>query len=196
MSAFENSKLVEAEALARLQPYLIERSGTAENPGRFILNEKGPLAKNLQETVGDVLLTHRDTQRLVSIEIKAERKHTGNAFIECWSNLNLSDQESWEARGSNPGWAWKLYPGLLFYYFLDADTLYIIKGYKLWQWMHLTRSQGTSIGATRIHDFRRVCQKASAQLNDTWGHLVPLSVLAAEVGIQVVHLNSIEGVAA
>ena len=190
MSDFAASKAVEAEAITRLLPYMQEKAG------RFVLNEKGPLAKELQETVGDALVTQRGTGRLVSVEVKAERRHTGNLFIECWSNLNLDSAESWEARGSNPGWAWKMYPGLLFYYFLEPDALYIVKGYKLWRWMHATPSKSGALGATRIHDFKRVRQSKAQQLNDTWGHLVPVTVINAEVGVQVVYPLSYSKVAA
>lgn len=185
MNPFNRSKMIEAEAISRLTPFLCERTGTSQSPGRFVLIDKGPLAKELQATIGDVLLTHRGTGRLVSVEVKAEQRHTGNLFIECWSNLNLADEESWEARGSNPGWAWKMHPGLLFYYFLDTDTLYIIKGYRLWNWMHGQPSRSGAVGATRIHDFERKCTR-SDQMNDTWGHIVPVRVIADEVGVQTV----------
>lgn len=191
MNAFDRSRQIEAEAMRRLTPFIHERSGTSDKPGRFVLIEKGPLAKDLQETIGDVLMTHRQTGRLVSVEIKAEQKYTGNFFVECWSNLNLDNAESWEARGSNPGWAWKLHPGLLFYYFLDTDSLYIIKGYRLWHWMHMQKSRSAAVGATRIHDFRRCCVR-SDQLNDTWGHLVPVDVIRDEVGFHFIRPTEIE----
>lgn len=195
MNPYERSRQVEAEAMRRLTPFIHERSGTADEPGRFVLIEKGPLAKDLQATIGDVLMTNRKTGRLVSVEIKAEQKHTGNLFIECWSNLNLDSPESWEARGSNPGWAWKLHPGLLFYYFLDVDALYVIKGYALWHWMHCKPSLSNALGASRVHDFRKI-RVNSDQMNDTWGHLVPLLVLQNEVGVHHFNPLSLKGEAA
>ena len=186
MVGFSDSRLVEARSLQILEPFLSEYSGTDEQRGRFVLIEKGPLAAQLQETIGDVLMTHR-IGRLVSVEIKAEQSNNyGNLFLECWSNLNLGDANAWEGRGSNPGWAWKLHPGLLFYHFLDQDELYIFKGYRLWKWMHDTPSQSGAKGATRIHDFPRKPQNKYSQKNDTWGHCVPLNILREEVGYQFV----------
>ena len=47
MNPFERSRQVEAEAMRRLTPFIHERSGTPDQPGRFVLIEKGPLAKDL-----------------------------------------------------------------------------------------------------------------------------------------------------
>lgn len=184
MNGYSNSRMVEARSLAILTPFIEEYSGTEEKRGRFVLIEKGPLAKQLQETIGDVLMNHR-VGRLVSVEIKAEQTNRyNNLFLECWSNLNLSSANDWEGRGSNPGWAWKLHPGLLFYHFIEQDELFIFNGFKLWKWMHDTPSQSNAKGASRIHDFPRKPQNKYEQRNDTWGHCVPLKVLKDEVGFQ------------
>ncbi len=183
MSAFKSCQEVEAEAVRRLTPFIEARSGEPGQWGRFVLTDKGPLAKGIQETIGDVLLNQPGTGRLASVEIKAEQKHTGNLYLECWSNLNIHDRDSWEARGSNPGWAWKMYPTFLFYYFLDQDRLYVIRGYSLWKWMHGSTSSSGAAGGTRIHDFRKA-QAGADQKNDTWGHLVPVDIIRKEVGLK------------
>lgn len=65
----------------------------------------------------------------------------------------------------------------------------------LWHWMHCKPSQSNAAGATRIHDFRKI--RASAdQLNDTWGHLVPLQVLHHEVGVHLFNPLSLQAGAA
>lgn len=74
MNAFETARGVEAQANAVLLPYLQEVSG-----GRLVLTNKGTLSKWLQESVGDALLM-RD-ERLYAVELKAERRHTGNLFL-------------------------------------------------------------------------------------------------------------------
>lgn len=181
MNGFDQARTVEAEAMFRLRPYLREQSD-----GQFVLIEKSPLAPVLQETIGDVMLNHRKTGRLVSVEVKAERKFTGNLFLEAWSNLNANDEGSWEARGSNPGWLLKLHPTLLFYYFLDVDRLFIFRAHRLFRWAFCQPSKSGAVAATRIHDFRRVVQQRYEQRNDTHGHIVDLATLAAEVGYQEV----------
>lgn len=182
MNGFAKAKTIEAEALVRLRPFLREHSD-----GQFVLIDKSPLARILQETIGDLLMTHRKTGRMVAVEVKAERKFTGNLFLETWSNRNLADGDGWEARGSNPGWLLKVHPTLLFYYFIDADKVYIIRMHRLVHWAYATPSKSNAAGATRINDFRCAAQSKYAQMNDTHGHLVPLEVIAKEVGYQLVN---------
>lgn len=187
MSGYEFARSVEAEAYVRLKPFLQAHSETG-----YVLVEKSPLARALQETVGDILFNHKKMGRLISVELKAERKHTGNFFLESWSNLNIKDAGSWEQRGSNPGWLLKIHPTLIFYYFLDVDRLYIIRAHRLARWAFATPAKGNCIGATRVHDFRTVVQSKYDQLNDTHGHLVPVDVIRDEVGFQLVFPRQIE----
>ncbi len=187
MDAFSSARGVEAEAYVRLKPYIREYSESG-----YVMVEKSPLATVLQETVGDIMFNHRKMGRLVTVEVKAERTHTGNLFLETWSNLNVSDVESFEARGNNPGWLLKIYPTLLFYYFLDTDRLYIIRFHKLARWAFETRSKNNPDCAPRIFDFREVAQSKYSQKNKTVGHLVPLSVIRDEVGYQMVFPGQLE----
>lgn len=187
MNGYESARGVEAEAMVALKPFLAEHSD-----GHFVLIEKSPLAKVLQETIGDVLFNHRSMGRMVSVEIKAERRHTGNLFLESWSNLNVGSEENWEAHGCNPGWLLKIHPTLIFYYFLDDDRLYIIRAYRLFKWAYATPSQTGGVGATRVHDFRMLEQSKYAQRNRTCGHIVPLDVIREEVGFQLVHPRQLE----
>jgi hypothetical protein len=172
MGAFDNARLVEARGMAILGPFLDE---TAD--GRLVLLTKGPLARALQETVGDAIFQATDG-RAWSVEIKVEQIHTGNLFLESWSNRNLEDRARHVAVGSNPGWLAKLRSDLLLYYFLDADRLYAFDLFKLKRW---------AFDEWAITKFPEKQQRSREQMNDTRGWCVPLVVLAREVGYRLVH---------
>lgn len=176
MSAFTSAKMVEAKAMMILGPFIRERACD----GQFVWNSKGPLAKSLQETVGDVFF-NTDTDRIWAVEIKAERKHTGNLFLETWSNKNLRERQSHADRGSNPGWLYKLRADMLMYYFIDSDDLYVIDVYSLKRWAFC----GGHNNAGNLWSYREVPQGTYEQLNDTYGRLVPIEDLkSADVGLK------------
>lgn len=171
MNAFESARGVEAQANAVLLPYLQEVSS-----GRLVLTNKGTLAKWLQESVGDALLM-RD-ERLYAVELKAERKHTGNLFLETWSNRNLESRASHAERGQTPGWLMKIRADLLLYYFIDADMLYSLDVLSLKRWV-FGHGDGTGMwGSGRLRERR---QGQYAQMNDTWGVLAPVAQLNDEL---------------
>jgi hypothetical protein len=147
--------------------------------GRYVRTDKGPLSRSLQERIGDVLYNSDDTE-VWSVEIKGEREHTGNLFIETWSNRSRF----------NRGWLDKLDADLLLYYFLDTKDLYAIRLQKLRAWAF-----GGSWGAAEyphgnIYRFREVKQRRWEQLNDTWGRLVPIETVRVELGFR--HLRGPE----
>jgi hypothetical protein len=164
MSGFTKAQAVEARGLRILLPFLEEQS----HEGRYVLTSKGRLAKHLQETVGDALF-NSDVETIHSVEFKIEEKHTGNLFIETWSNRNFDDKRDHAEYGPNPGWAHKLKADLLFYYFLDNDALYIINLFRLQQWAF-----GHHDVPGNIYRYREVPQGKYAQRNDTHGRLVPV----------------------
>lgn len=183
MNAFNSARGVEARSLALLSPFLEEAGNN------WVLTEKGKLGRYLQEVAGDLLLNDRHG-RLWCVELKAEERHTGNLFLETWSNRNLKDSRSHADRGSNPGWIYKSRADLLFYHFLDKDTLYVLNLFHLKQWAFCAHSEkrGERAGripaewmAGRMGDFPIRLQSKYDQLNDTWGHVVPVAVLAAEM---------------
>lgn len=183
MNAFDCARAVEDRSRARLYPYL-----AAQSDGRFVLVQKGPLAQELQETVGDVLLNVGGNDgAMFSVELKAEEDARETLFLETWSNLNTADKASFEARGSNPGWMLKSRAAFLFYHFLSTDDLFVFRLWRLHRWAF-----GDSLErpgrAHRIHDFRRVTQRKRQQRNTTVGHSVPLAVLEREVGFRRVNL--------
>jgi hypothetical protein len=185
MNGFDKARLVEARSMLLLQPFLDDLNG------KYVLTNKGRLAKHLQETFGDLLFNDR-RGRIWAVEHKAEEHYTQNLFLETWSNRNLESWESRAARGSNPGWMYKTRADLLFYHFLDADALFIVNMFALARWAFRTPSKrrgerANRIGAEymvgRIWDFPEREQKQHQQLNDTHGRIVPIQVLQQEMEV-------------
>lgn len=191
MNVFDRSKLVEAEAMLRLKPFL------EETQGRFVMTEKGKLSRFLQETVGDILFNDR-RGRLWGVEVKAEKRSTGNLFLEIWSNRNLRDAQSHADRGQNPGWMLKTRADLIFYLFLDTDHLVILNTFHLKNWAFVQSSDamteqrnGTRRSrAGRIYDFEQMSPKCD-QMNDTWGCVVPIATLVKEMRSPPVIIRSV-----
>lgn len=175
MSAFDDARQVELAGKDALVCFLHSQASS----GRVVLTDKGPLSKFLQETVGDAVMNGRDMTAW-GVEFKIEQKHTGNLFLETWSNLSRR----------NPGWMVKLNTDILLYYFLDCGQLYSISFQRLAKWAfgdsaayrQGERVKGRSPG--RIYDFPERRQGKRDQLNDTWGRIVPVAVLKKEVGFQ------------
>lgn len=172
MNAFAQASMVEARSLAILLPFLEERA----DGGNLVITSKGRLAPFLQEVIGDILM--QKGGNALSIEIKAEEKHTGNLFLETWSNRNLDDNRNHIQLGSNPGWLWKTRADLIFYHFLDADAVYVIDTFILQRWAFgFGRPTDSYSAKGQIYDFDEVPQGKYVQRNDTWGRLVPIEVL-------------------
>ncbi len=169
-SGFDLARAVESKAAHRLLPFIDEQSD-----GHYVLTEKGRLGPLLQQVVGDVIFNDR-RGRMWAVELKAEQTHTGNLFLETWSNRNLDDSASHSMRGCNQGWLAKLQADLLFYYFIDLDRLYVADVFALKRWAF-----GHHDVDGRIYDFPERTQRRYAQKNDTVGRIVPIDVLRAEM---------------
>lgn len=156
MSAFRKACRVEDRSWDALEPYLKARAFD----GRFVRTAKGPLALELQKTVGDVLV-NSDRQTVTCIEVKAEERHTGNLFLERWSNRSRF----------TPGWLETLTTDLLWSHFLDRDVVYELPWERLRQWMYWHEGPR---GYPMSNKYQQAVQKKYDQLNDTWGYLVPL----------------------
>lgn len=181
MNAFDNARLVEAESLAILRPFLEDYSS-----GTYWVSAKGPLARCFQEQHGDVLFTDGGG-RMRSVELKAERKHTGNLFLETWSNRNFDDRESFLRLGSNPGWMCKLRADYLFYHFLDVDSLYILNLWNLQRWAFGCRGSKAN-----IYRYPEVIQQQREQANSTVGRLTSLADLKSANLVKVFHPKQAE----
>jgi hypothetical protein len=170
VNAFATTSLVEVQGLARLMPYIQEGSYNGQS---VVRTAKGRLAKELQLTIGDVLINRPDDS-IESLEIKTERENKyGNLFLETWSN------RKW----FNPGWMIHCNADWLLYYFLASDELYAVRLPRLKEW---------AFHKGRIYDYKERRQEKYQQLNDTWGRPVPISVLRHECGLQQIRLPARE----
>ncbi len=104
--------------------------------------------RNVQKEYGDAVMIKNGVCKLV--EFKIERRHTGKLFLEEWSNF-----------GINPGWLRSCNPDYIWYYFIDADLLYIT-----------TPAYCRKLVDEK--DFPMKQQKKHKQLNDARGYCVPV----------------------
>lgn len=172
MNAFEECRdKVERESIRILTPFIEAKSYR----GRFVLNNKGALARRLQKTVGDLQFNPSlDPDRLCGVEVKAEleNKHN-NFFLESWSN------RKW----FTPGWMINLNTDLLFYHFLDTDALWVMSFPRLRRWAYHDR---------QIYRWPEKLQTKRPQPNDTWGYCVPIPVLAEQIEAKVYHPKALQ----
>ena len=192
MNAFEQASQVEARGVVRLAPWLEERA----LGGNVVWTAKGRLSRFLQETIGDAVFQERETGALVAVELKCENRFTGNLFLETWSNRNLEHASDHAMRGSTPGWLCKSKADALLYYFLDSDTLVTCSVLALKRWaFDAPRSSFDDRGyplVGRIYDYRITRQSRYAQMNDTWGHIVPIEHLRSEIGARKFRVQQLE----
>lgn len=116
-----------------------------------------PLAitdREQQKTIGDFLIASQAGS--YSLELKVERKFTGNLFIESWSN------REW----GNPGWLFTSKANRIAFYFLDQDILITVDLHSLRSWL-LNKANPA------IDKFTEVAIKAD-QRNDTRGYVIPI----------------------
>lgn len=165
MNGYQKACRVEKESTDDLLAFLDQQSDN----GRFVLTAKGRLSRELQKTYGDAMVNAADGQ-IWCIEFKVETTHTGNLFIETWSNRSRF----------NRGWLDHLETDILLYYFRDAETLYSIDFKALKSWAF-----GSGDRPGSIYRYPEVRQRKYDQRNDTWGRKVPIVVVEREVGLRV-----------
>ena len=174
MNAFDSAKKIELRAMEDVLPWI----GLMSLSGQFVLTEKGRLSKELQKVAGDILYNRKSDGALLCCELKAEEENKyGNFYLETWSNRSRF----------NLGWMFKLDSDILLYYFLEEKDLYVINFVKLRKWAF-----GANGNAGRIYAFPEKPQNKRAQLNDTWGRCVPVSVIENEVGFHHFSLKTKE----
>lgn len=176
-NAFDAARGIEKRGRDILAPYFEERTAG------LVFTDKGKLARFIQEHAGDFLFNDKRHKTMYAAEMKIEQKHTGNLFLETWSNRNLEDKQRHADLGSNVGWLAKCRADFLVYYFLDSDDLYVIDLFGLQRWAFGYAKPETADGKPmpgRIYQYWEVRQKAYNQLNDTWGRLVPVEDLMAQ----------------
>jgi len=129
-----------------------------------------PVPDNIQtqHRYGDKWLASFRHQDAIEVELKSEAKHTGNLFVETWSDI----------RSGVHGWLYHYSDETrLAYAFNDTHTLYTCQLGELRKWAH-----GAGYDAAiRIEDFRQVEQHKHKQRNLTVGRLVPVEVFLLEV---------------
>ena len=178
MNAFHSARGIEQEAWRKLRPFL-----SARTDDRYVLIDKGPQAKRLQEEIGDVIANVGGNGRAVTIELKAEEKDTGNLFLETWSNRNLDNRLSHAERGSNMGWFFKTKADLLWYYFLQTDRLIICDLFTLKRILLApVERKGRGLEPWPLLGWEEKRQNKYEQLNDTWGVCAPITALQKVLG--------------
>lgn len=156
MTAFDDCRGVEFESWRMLQPHFqLEWS----DDGHYAVITKGRLAKELQAKYGDVILNFHGEVK--AIEIKSERRYTGNLFLESWSNYP-----------HKPGWMHTLDADYIFYHFIDRNILYIIDFPALKEW---------AFDWKFLEIYPEKPQGKYTQLNDTRGYIVPISELMRDM---------------
>lgn len=109
--------------------------------------------------------------REVRVELKCERRHTGNLFLETWSNRAFGR--------SRDGWMFTCKAHLLWYFFAGTGDLYAVDFPRLWEWAFGPPDGGGG----RIYRFPERLTNCD-QKNRTWGHCVPVSVLRDQCGLE------------
>lgn len=123
-----------------------------------------------QRQLGDYIAPMRDGKTRF-FEVKTERRHTGNLFLETFSNLTPDSNKRRE------GWMKTLDTDLIAFVFLDAEVIY---------WMDFRKLQNWGLYDGNMY---RVTEKAvhlslrGEQLNLTIGHPVPVKWVAAAIKV-------------
>lgn len=183
MTAFNATRNVEARGMQLLLPYIQELSN-----GRYVVTNKGPLARYLQLSVGDVV--YNDTREVMwAAEIKVEETRRPNLFLEIWSNRNLNERGRHAQYGSNPGWLYHSRADWLFYYFLDTDDLFVIDLFALQRWAFgFVHTDGREFDPQLFsEEFRQAGQRKYVQRNETIGRLVPIDLLQKKLKGKMKH---------
>lgn len=150
MGAFQDACEIERRGMADVLPFLRRLAAT----GGLVETNKGRLAREFQVRHGDLSLNQGDG--FTSVEVKTERRYTGNLFYEQFSNRQ---------RGV-PGWGITLEePELLAVYCLETRRVLLIPFQPLKRW---------AVEGENMHRYPLVPQTEREQDNDTWGRLIPL----------------------
>lgn len=169
MTGFDAARKVEAKGMAELSAFFREHS----LDGRFVLTDKGPQSRFLQETLGDVVLQAKNRE-CWTVEVKTERENRhGNFFLETWSNRPMGPLDP----NLNLGWLYKLRCDVLLYFFIESGEIYSVPFGKLRYWCFCS---GWNKG---IYAFDEKPQATYQQLNNTFGRCVPIDVIRREVGL-------------
>jgi hypothetical protein len=169
VNGFERANVVGDIAVEKALRLFRERSYL----GQIVTTFKGLLSEELQKSAGDLLFNSaKHPERIVSVEVKGEKKYTGNFFLEYWSNR----------KRLTPGWMITLRADLLCYVFNDIEHAFIVELPKLQDWAFRQETERRDFDG-HIYKYRLRPQGAYEQLNDTWGRLVPIEAVQHDVGL-------------
>jgi hypothetical protein len=162
--AFARSTEVEREAWARLRPWIT--SSVAQH-SLVMDHYEWDVHREAKVVVG-YDFGYFYGGRFRRGELKAERKTTGNLFLEAWSN---------HPRGmyANVGWMVTCKADKIWYYFLDTDTLHVIDFPSLRSWAFGPADDPRSANVYRY----RMASPIVEQANRTTGYVVPVADLRA-----------------
>jgi hypothetical protein len=140
----------------------MELGGQGESLVRYGLQKvyndvkKVPSTINEQLVWGDLVVPGYAAMGIknMKVEVKTERKHTGNLFWEWWSNKSTKRE----------GWGQTSPADELYYLFWDDGAGYRIPDLQTVIW-HVDYHK---------NDFQLVKQCKQTQDNDTWGYLIPI----------------------
>lgn len=135
--------------------------------GQFVVTDKGLLSVVLQKEAGDILFNQYKGEGLVvvGIEVKTDTTPYYNFFLEVWSNRSRE----------TVGWMHTMKCDYLWYYFKGRNTMYSIDLPRLQKWAFEERN---------IYKYELKQAIVPKQLNDSWGHCVPITVIEEEVGFK------------
>lgn len=173
-NAFDDARETEARGIGPIAEFLRQQS----TQGRFVFTDKGPLALELQKSVGDALV-NVEGRRVLGVEFKVEDENKYNNFyLEMWSNRSRF----------TPGWMITNRADILLYMFLDKMELHTISMGSLKRWAF--GSSGSKTDAGHIFDWPMKPQRKRDQKNDTWGFCVPIETIRQQVGIRTYQRDS------
>lgn len=144
MNAFEQARTVEQLAKDEILPWLNLKCESVEDTDGNLW---------LQKIVGDFVVVQEG--RKYGVELKGEKKFTGNVYLETWSNRPEFTF----------GWLWTSRAKYLMYYFADKRTLYVFDFPALQRW--------AVEGA--VYQYPEKPQSKYDQLNYTYGRVVPIA---------------------
>lgn len=117
------------------------------------------LTLEAERSIGDILARRSDRDGWLTVEVKTELEHTGNLFLETWSN-----------RGVRKGWMETSHADVMVFLFKDRMRAYVYDFRRLREW-----ANGPSRWfSRRLDDFPEREQRKYRQRNVTVGRLVQI----------------------
>lgn len=168
MSAFDESCDVGRAGVGYAMEFMRQRV-----PGCELIDtsKMESVSEPMQKYFGDFLIQFPNGGRAFGVEVKTERKWTGNLYLETWSNKAFGRQTE--------GWMVCLRSQWLLYVFLGPPVrLYSVNFPTLWTWFF--GGEGARGAADRLAE--RLT--GATQPNKTHGRLAPIRTLMEQCGMR------------